>query len=74
MSTVVVTKNDVVLTEKEVEIIRLFSEGNTSADIGKKMKLSSRTIESKAALLRKVFNSKNIVHLTCTFMRRGLIK
>jgi DNA-binding NarL/FixJ family response regulator len=55
--------DDVSLTKREIEIIRLIAEGLTSQEMANKLFISHRTVETHRANLMKKMNVKNAVEL-----------
>ncbi len=67
------TLADVALTEREVEILQLISEGYTNADIGEKLFLSKRTVEGHRHNLINRLKVKNSAELIKIAERNGLL-
>jgi DNA-binding NarL/FixJ family response regulator len=55
--------DDVNLTKREIEIIKLIAEGLTSQEMANKLFISHRTVETHRANLMKKMNVKNAVEL-----------
>lgn len=74
MNTVINDENTIVLTKKQVNIVELLSKGGTAATVGKKLKVSPRTVEDVVRRLKTMYNCKTQGHLLCQFIRLGIIK
>jgi DNA-binding CsgD family transcriptional regulator len=71
---VTVNKSKVTVTDDERAIVVMFSNGQSATKVARSLNLAPRTIESKLARLRYLFNVENTTHLVATFLRKGLIK
>jgi two-component system response regulator NreC len=60
------------LTPREVEIVRLIALGHTSAEIGDKLHLSARTVETHRARLHRKLGVTSRAELVRYALRRGL--
>jgi len=61
------------LSEREIEVLKLLAEGHTSKEIGERLFISSQTVDSyRKSLLRKL-DSKNVAGLIRIAFREGLI-
>jgi DNA-binding CsgD family transcriptional regulator len=67
-------KNDIAITERDVKIVQLIADGLRAAEIGKKLRVSPRTVEFHVNKLKDKFSAKSQPHLAVLFFRRGLIK
>ena len=66
-------ENDkVLLSKKQMEILKLVCKGVNSKEIGEKLFLSPRTVEDNRLLLNKYFNAKNTAHLTHIVSKKGI--
>jgi len=66
-------KPDVVLSEKEIEILQLICQEYTAAEIGKKIFLSPRTVEGmRSAMLEKV-GVRNTAGLVMYAVKNGIV-
>ena len=74
MSLVVIRKRDITITERDVEIVRMFSNGGTAKTAAKKMKISPRTIENIISNLKEIFGCKTITELACKFLREKIVE
>ena len=64
--------NQVVLSDKEQEVLKLICDGHTAIEIGKKIFLSSRTVEGiKATLLEKI-GVRNTAGLIIYAVKQGI--
>lgn len=66
-------ETDVKLTSREIEIVRLISDGMTSHQIADKLFISPRTVETHRANLMKKTNSKNAIELMKKVEKMGLV-
>ncbi len=66
-------KTEIILTEKETEILRLICQEYSTTEIGDKLCLSARTIEGIRATLLEKIGVKNIAGLVMYAVRVGLI-
>ena len=64
---------EVKLTIREVEIVKLISEGLTSHQIADKLFISHRTVETHRANLMKKVNVKNAIELVNKVKNLGLL-
>ena len=62
-----------VLTEREVDMLRLFSEGWTTAEVAKKLSYSERTVKSVVQNVLVRFQLRNRTHAVAFAIRSGLI-
>jgi DNA-binding NarL/FixJ family response regulator len=65
--------NEVVLSNKEKEVLQYICLEYTSAEIGEKMKISARTVESIKERLMDKFGSKNTAGLVFYAVKNNLI-
>ena len=61
------------LSEREIQLVLLTSEGNTSAEIAKKLKLSEHTVNSYTATILRKLKVVNRAHMVAVSIRAGLI-
>jgi DNA-binding NarL/FixJ family response regulator len=69
-----VVEPDLKLTTREIEIIKLISEGLTSHEMAEKLFISPRTVETHRANLIKKTGVKNSVELIRKMEKIGIIK
>ncbi|MBT3206977.1 MAG: response regulator transcription factor [Bacteroidetes bacterium] len=62
------------LTQREVEIIRLFAEGNSYKEIANRLFISNRTVESHKNNIMNKLQLKSIVDLTKFAIKNGIIE
>jgi DNA-binding CsgD family transcriptional regulator len=74
MDAVILKKNTVVISQREIIIVQLLADGNRTADIAKKMKLSVRTMEANLDGLRNKFDAKTLPQLVAIFLKNQFIK
>lgn len=67
-------KDDVRITRREAEILRLVSEGLSNQEIADKLFISKRTVDGHKNSLIVKTGSKNIVDLLIYSIKRGLVK
>lgn len=61
------------LTEREIEIIKLVSEGMTNTQIGEKLHISPRTVDSHRTNLMKKIGVHNVASLIRFAFKNGII-
>lgn len=61
------------LTERETEIIKLISEGYSNKEIGNKLFISHRTVDTHRTNLMKKLNVSNIAGLISYAIKNGLV-
>jgi DNA-binding NarL/FixJ family response regulator len=61
------------LTERELEILEFICEGLTSKEIGDKLNLSSRTIESHKKNMMQKFNVNNVTKLVSIVLKNKIL-
>lgn len=66
--------NDIQLTDREVEVLRLICEEYTAPEIAKMIYLSPRTVEGVRSKLTEKIGVKNIAGLVMFAVRNGLVK
>ncbi len=66
------TKKETKLTERQEEVLALLADGKTNKEIGKQLKLSTRTIDSHRRNMLKKTNSKNTADLLRYAFKKGL--
>jgi two-component system response regulator NreC len=66
-----VTDNE--LTAREAEVLRLIALGHTSAEVGRKLHLSRRTVETHRARLHRKLGLTSRAELVRYALRRGLL-
>lgn len=76
MDIAVIRKNTVEITEKELKIVAMLSNGKRTKDIADSLTpiLSVRTVESMLDKLRDKVGAKTQPHLVAIFIRKNLIK
>lgn len=62
------------LTEREVEIVKLIAEGFTNKEIGEKLFISPRTVDSHRGKIFKKLNVVNVAALIRVAFRNGILK
>ena len=67
-------RTDVVLTERELEVLELICKGMSNPEISKTLGLSQRTIDGHRAKLFEKTGAKNAPNLVMFAIRNGLIK
>jgi DNA-binding NarL/FixJ family response regulator len=63
-----------VLTEREVEIVKLIAEGHSSRDIAELLVISVKTVDRHRANILEKLGMKDRVELTRYAIRRGLVE
>lgn len=74
MEAIVKQKNTVVVTQRNAEIMKDFSNGVSKAEISRRHGVTPRAIDTVLSKLKTEFKCKNTYHLVATFLRKGLIK
>lgn len=59
--------------EREVEIVKMLSEGLTAAKIGEKINLTTRTTENLIAQIKYSYDAENTPHLVGIFFKRKIL-
>jgi len=67
-------RTEVVLTERELEVLELICKGMSNPEISKTLGLSQRTIDGHRAKLFEKTGAKNAPNLVMFAIRNGLIK
>jgi len=62
------------VTDKQKEVLTHLAEGLNSKAIGQKMKISPRTVEMIALVLREKFGASNAPHLIAIAFRQNIIQ
>jgi DNA-binding CsgD family transcriptional regulator len=62
------------VTDSEIELVRMLSNGLTVREISEKRKTNLRTMEAVIDRMRGEYNCINIAHLVATFFRNKLIE
>jgi len=65
---------EISLSEREIEIIALLSDGMSSKEIGDKLFISSRTVESHKANILSKLNLRNCAEMIKYSIKQGIIK
>ncbi len=61
------------LSDREIEVLKLLAEGNTSKEIAEQLFLSSQTIDSHRKTLLKKLEARNVADLVRIAFREGLV-
>ncbi|MCA1672403.1 MAG: response regulator transcription factor [Actinobacteria bacterium] len=61
------------LTHREQQVLQLVSEGLTNADVGERLYISTRTVETHRAHAMKKLGLRNPVDLALYAVRRGIV-
>ncbi len=67
-------RTDIILTDREQEVLELICKGMSNPEISKHLGLSQRTIDGHRARLFEKTGAKNAPHLVMFAIRNGLIK
>jgi len=73
MSTAVVEIEKQVLTNRQIEILKLLCNGLTHKDIARKLKLSVKTVDAHIANIRTKIRVNNLAGLIRYGLKKGLI-
>lgn len=68
------TDLDVDITKREVEILKLISSGLTNKEIGEKLFISHRTVDTHRTNLMRKLDVKNIAGLVSFALKKGLLE
>lgn len=68
------TKNEILITKREQEVLTYICQGLTNQEIGEKLFVHPRTIERHRANLLQKTNSKNSIALVLYAIKTGLLK
>lgn len=61
------------ITDRELQIARLLSNGNSSKIVAQTMKVNVRTMEAAIIRLKTKTDTKTVPHLVATLIRKKLI-
>jgi len=61
------------LTDREEEVLKLIAEGFSNKEIGNKLFISHRTVDSHRTNLMKKLNANNIAGLISYAIKNGLV-
>jgi DNA-binding NarL/FixJ family response regulator len=67
-------EQEICLSEREIEIIKLLAEGLTSKEIADRLFISSRTVETHKNNIIKKLNLKNLVELLKYAIKHGIVR
>lgn len=67
-------KKEIILTEREIEIIKLMCEQLTIKEIADKLGLSPRTVETHREALQEKTDSKNSIGIVIYAIQNGIVK
>jgi DNA-binding NarL/FixJ family response regulator len=62
------------LSERELDVIKLIAEGDTSEEIGRQLHISRKTVDRHRANILEKLGMRNRVELTRYAIRRGLVE
>lgn len=68
------SRNDDVLTPREIEVLKLVAEGRSSQEIAADLVISPKTVERHRANLMQKLGVRDRVHLTRHAIKRGLVE
>ncbi len=66
-------REEIRLNEKEIEILKLICEEHTAAEIGKKIFLSTRTVEGLRSVLLEKIGVRNTAGLVMYAVKNGIV-
>ncbi len=69
-----INEKDLNLTSREIEILKLIAEGYTNKEIGKKLFISHRTVDTHRTNLMKKIEVKNLAGLVNYAIKRGFLE
>lgn len=61
------------ITERQLQVLRLFANGYTSIDIASELSIAVRTVEEHLKGCRRTLEAKTSAHAVAIAMRRGVI-
>jgi DNA-binding CsgD family transcriptional regulator len=61
------------ITARELQIVQLLSNGNSSKMVAQTLKVNIRTMEAAIIRLKTKTDTKTVPHLVATFIRKKLI-
>jgi len=61
------------ISDSEIEIVKLLSEGLTVREIAEKRKINVRTMEGAVDRMRGEYGAKNITHLVSIFFKNKFL-
>jgi DNA-binding NarL/FixJ family response regulator len=61
------------LTTREIEIVTLVVEGLTNPEIGKRLHISARTVQSHVAAAMRKLEARSRTQLAVTALRAGVV-
>ena len=61
------------LTERELEVLQLLSEGYSNKQVSEKLFISVQTVKTHVAHIFEKLGSRDRAHAVATAMRRGLL-
>lgn len=61
------------LTQRQLEVLRLLSDGMTSHEIAKSLEISSHTVDWYINIIQEKFNARNRQHVIAMSFRAGLV-
>ena len=67
-------EDEVIIEQKDLDIVSLLSYGFTVREISPKVQINDRSIENRLAILKNKLNCKNTTHLCSFCIRYKLIK
>lgn len=67
-------QDQIQLTKREIEVLQLVFEGLSTTEIGEKIHLSARTVETHRSNLLAKTNSKNTAQLILFGLKKGFLK
>jgi DNA-binding CsgD family transcriptional regulator len=65
---------EVELSQRDIAIVKMLSNGMTANEISNQSNISSRTVEMAVLSLRDKYKCKNTPHLVAYFLRKQIIK
>lgn len=68
------THSQIHLTPRQQQVLTMVSQGQTSKEIGRRLKISPRTIEVYRAQLNRKFGVSNLANLIQAAVEQGLVR
>ena len=74
MGNVISAKDGIFVTDKEIELVQMLSDGHRNKSISEQLAISVRTVEDRLDKLRAKTGCKSLPQLVAKFIRDGVIE
>lgn len=71
---VIVGKKTILMPKEKADIVEMLSNDLSRDEIGKKLGMSKKTVDSRCEWIRKTLGCKSMNAVIAIFLRKGLIK